>query len=217
MPITNYLIENARQWPDEVALIEVNPEIRDRRGKTWREYELVETNPTKRYRRDMTWKVFNDRANRFAHLLIDAGVERNTKVGILMMNCLEWLPVYMGVLKSGAISVPMNYRYDAAEIKYCLELAEVEVLIFGPEFIGRIEAIVDQIPNVKHLYFVGSDCPSFAESYDQRVGHFTAEEPGIEITDDDFGAIYFSSGTTGFPKAILHKHRSLMRAAITEQ
>ena len=63
MPVTEYLEQNARQWPEEVALVEVNPEIRDRRGKTWREYELVETNPTQRYRREMTWKVFNDRAN----------------------------------------------------------------------------------------------------------------------------------------------------------
>ena len=217
MPITNYLIDNAAKYPDEVALVEVNPEIRKARGKTWREYELVETSPAKRYRRDITWGEFNNRANRFAHMLINAGVERDTKVGILMMNCLEWLPVYMGVLKSGAISVPMNYRYDAAEIKYCLELAEVEVLIFGPEFIGRIESIVDQIPQVRHLFFVGEDCPSFALSYNQRVGHFSTEEPDIVIDDDDLGAIYFSSGTTGFPKAILHKHKSLMRAAITEQ
>ena len=217
MPVTDFLTLNAQTWPDEVALVEVNPEIRERRGKTWREYELVETNPTQRYRREMTWKVFNDRANRFAHLLLDAGVTRDSKVGILMMNCLEWLPVYFGVLKSGAIAVPMNYRYTAEEIKYCLELADVEVLVFGPEFIGRIEEIVDLIPQVKHLYFVGEDCPSFADSYNLRVGHFTAEDPGVKIFDDDLGVIYFSSGTTGFPKAILHKHRSLMRAAITEQ
>ncbi|MGI6217961.1 MAG: AMP-binding protein, partial [Coriobacteriales bacterium] len=217
MPITKFLEENADNYPDEVALVEVNPEIRDRRGTTWREYELVETNPTKRYRREITWKVFDDRANRFAHLLIDAGVKKEQKVAILLMNCLEWLPIYFGVLKAGAIAVPLNYRYTAEEIKYCLDLAEADVLVFGPEFIGRIEEIVDHLPNVKHIYFVGEDCPSFADSYNIRVGHFTAENPEIEITDDDLAAIYFSSGTTGFPKAILHKHRSLMRAAVTEQ
>ena len=88
MPITNYLIENAAKYHDEVALVEVNPEIRKARGKTWREYELVETSPSRRYRRDITWGEFNDRANRFAHMLINAGVERDTKVGSLMMNCL---------------------------------------------------------------------------------------------------------------------------------
>ncbi len=217
MPITHFLEENAEKYPEEIALVEVNPEVRERRGKTWREYELVETNPIERYRRELNWKVFNDRANRFAHLLIDAGVDRNDKVAILLMNCLEWLPIYFGVLKAGAIVVPLNYRYTADEIKYCLDLAEVDSLVFGPEFIGRMEQIVDDIPNVENLYFVGEDCPSFADSYNIRVGHFTAEDPGIEISDEDYGAIYFSSGTTGFPKAILHKHKSLMRAAITEQ
>ena len=217
MPITEYLIMNAAKYPDDVALVEVNPQIREQRGKSWSEYELVETAPSKRYRRDLTWKVFNEHANRFAHLLLDSGVTRDTKVGILMINCLEWLPVYMGALKSGAIAVPMNYRYTAEEIGYCLDLADVEVLIFGPEFIDRIEQILDKIPKVKHLFFVGENCPSFARSYTERIRHFTPEEPAIPIVDDDLGAIYFSSGTTGFPKAILHKHKSLMRAAITEQ
>ena len=217
MPITDFLVRNAKMTPDDVALVEVNPEVREKRGKTWREYDLVEANPAKKYRRQITWRAFNDRSNRFAHLLLDAGVERESKVAILLMNCLEWLPIYMGVLKTGAIAVPLNYRYTSDEIKYCLDLADVDTLIFGPEFVGRIEEIVDQIPDVKRLYFVGQDCPSFAESYNQRVGHFTPEEPAVEVTDDDLGAIYFSSGTTGFPKAILHRHRSLMRAAITEQ
>ncbi len=217
MPITNFLENNASANPDGIALVEINPEIREHRGTTWREYELVETNPTKRYRREISWKVFNDRANRFAHLLMDAGIKKGDKVAILLMNCLEWLPIYMGVLKSGAIAVPLNYRYTADEIKYCLDLAEVDALVFGPEFIGRMEEIADKIPNVAHLYFVGEDCPTFADSYNIRVGHFTAEDPGVEICDDDHGAIYFSSGTTGFPKAILHKHRSLMHAALAEK
>ena len=217
MPITDFLTKNAAFYPDDVALVEVNPRIREGRGTSWLEYDLVETSPAKRYRREMTWRVFNEHANRFSHLLLDAGVTRDSKVAILLMNSLEWLPVYMGTLKSGAIAVPLNYRYAADEIKYCLELAEVDTLVFGEEFIGRIEDIVDDIPQVKHLYYVGERCPGFAESYDARIGHFTPEEPRVRIEDADLGAIYFSSGTTGFPKAILHRHASLMRAAVTEQ
>ena len=68
------------------------------------------------------------------------------------MNCLEWLPIYFGILKAGAIAVPLNYRYTAEEIKYCLELAEADVLVFGPEFIGRVEEISDRIPGVKQTF-----------------------------------------------------------------
>ena len=217
MPVTEYLTRNAWLYRDDVALVEVNPVNREEHESSWLEFDLVETNPSKLYRREITWKQFNERANRFAHMLMDARVRKGDKVAILMMNCLEWLPIYFGVLKTGAIAVPLNYRYAADEIKYCLDLAEVDELIFGEEFIGRMEEIADQLPRVRHMYFTGQSCPDFAIDIEDHLDNFSTEEPRILLTDDDLAAIYFSSGTTGFPKAILHKHKSLMRAAITEQ
>ena len=134
-----------------------------------------------------------------------------------MMNCLEWLPVYFGALKTGALAVPLNYRYTSDEIKYCLELSEADVLVFGPEFIGRVEEICDRVPRVKQWFYVGKDCPSFAESYDKLTTYCTSKTPEITLTPQDNAAIYFSSGTTGFPKAILHNHESLTHACLTEQ
>ena len=63
---------------------------------------------------------------------------------------------------------------------------------------------------------MGGNCPTFAESYHEMVADCSSKAPGIKLTDDDYAAIYFSSGTTGFPKAILHKHRSLSQAAEME-
>lgn len=134
-----------------------------------------------------------------------------------MYNCLEWLPIYFGVLKTGAIAVPFNFRYSSEEILYCAKLAEVDMVVFGPEFIGRIETIADELIQGRLLIFVGDGCPSFAESYREMVADCSSHSPNVEITDEDDGAIYFSSGTTGFPKAILHKHLSLTQAAEMEQ
>ena len=133
------------------------------------------------------------------------------------MNCLEWLPIYFGVLKAGAIAVPFNFRYSAEEIKYCLDLSDAVAMIFGPEFIGRIEAIYDDIPNIKTLFYAGENRPSFAESYDRLTANCCSQAPNVQINDEDDAAIYFSSGTTGFPKAILHTHGSLMSACYTER
>lgn len=216
MPIIEYLRRNAQLYPDDVSLVEINPEIQEKR-RTWREYELVEPTVEEDHRQEMTWKDFDCRASRMANLLLSRGFGKGTKVAILLMNCLEWLPIYFGVLKSGAVAVPMNYRYTADEIKYCLELSDADVLVFGPEFIGRIENICDMIPQVKAVLYVGENCPTFAESYDKIVTYMTSRDPKIEITDDDDAAIYFSSGTTGFPKAILHDHASLMHSAVVEQ
>ena len=216
MPITEFLEKNAAQFPDKIALVELNPEIREKRV-TWKEYELIEPTADVPYRREISWSVFNEKANRFANLLIARGVKKNDKVGILLMNCLEWLPIYFGILKTGALAVPLNFRYTADEIKYCVELAEVDILVFGPEFIGRVEEIVDDISKNRLLFYVGEGCPTFAEHYDRLAANCSSTSPDIKLTDEDNAAIYFSSGTTGFPKAILHNHESLVHSARVEQ
>ncbi|MBR6984481.1 MAG: acyl--CoA ligase [Ruminococcus sp.] len=217
MPITELLARNAELYGNDVALVEVNPEITEIRRVTWKEYELIEPDPMCHYRREITWKVFDEKANRFANLLLERGVKKGDKVGILLMNCLEWLPIYFGILKTGALAVPLNFRYTADEIKYCLDLAEVDILMFGPEFIGRVEEIAEEISRNRLLFYVGEGCPTFAEHYDSHVANCSSEAPDIKLTDEDNAAIYFSSGTTGFPKAILHNHESLVHSAKCEQ
>ncbi len=218
MPVMDYLERNAELYGDEVALVELNPAEPDNRRMSWKEYSLIESNSFAPYRREITWSVFEEKANRCANLLLQRGVRKGDKVAILMYNCLEWLPIYFGILKTGAIAVPFNFRYDAKEILYCAELAEVQIIIFGPEFIGRIEANAERLSKGRLLLYAGDNCPSFAESYHMLVADCPSTKPNVEtITDDDFGAIYFSSGTTGFPKAILHKHQSLTQAAQMEQ
>lgn len=217
MPITDFLERNAKEFGDEVCLVEINPELKEKHALTWKDYSLVEVTPYEEHRREMTWREFDEKANRFANLLLSKGLRRGEKVGILLMNCLEWLPVYFGVLKAGGIAVPLNYRYTADEIKYCLDLADVTVLVFGKEFIGRLESVFGELKKVEGMLFVGEDCPTFAESYELLAAAESAEKPAVSYDDEDYAAIYFSSGTTGFPKAILHRHKALMRAAITEQ
>ncbi|HEY8463599.1 MAG TPA: class I adenylate-forming enzyme family protein [Bacillota bacterium] len=217
MPITDLLARNAALYGDEISLTEINLDLQESHNVIWREYELIENNPAGEYRREMTWRVFDEKANRLANLLLKRGIKKGDKVAILLMNCLEWLPIYFGILKAGAVAVPLNFRYTAEEIKYCLNLSDAIALIFGPEFIGRVETIYDQIPKVKMLFFAGENRPSFAESYDRLTANCSSEAPSVQLSDSDDAAIYFSSGTTGFPKAILHPHRSLMSACITEQ
>ena len=217
MPITDFLERNAEHYGDEVALVELNPGMRETRRITWKDYALIQPTDDRPYRHEITWSVFDEKANRVANMLISRGVERNDKVAILMMNCLEWLPVYFGILKAGAIAVPFNFRYSAEEILYCAELADVDVLFFGPQFIGRIEAVEEKLSRGRLLIYVGENTPTFADNYHELVADCSSRKPDVHITDDDLAAIYFSSGTTGFPKAILHKHRSLTQSAEMEQ
>ncbi|MBO4433511.1 MAG: acyl--CoA ligase [Clostridia bacterium] len=218
MPITKLLEENAKKSPDMVCLVEINPEMKETRKLSYKEYDLIQPTDSPYFRREITWQVFNEKANRFANLLIKRGIKKGDKVGILLMNCIEWLPIYFGILKTGALAVPFNFRFTASEIEYCARLSEVNVLVFGPEFIGRLEDIYESISNKCHMIYVGDgQFPSFAEDYKDMTADMPSSSPAVELTDEDFAAIYFSSGTTGFPKAILHRHKALMHSCKVEQ
>ncbi|MBQ3135815.1 MAG: acyl--CoA ligase [Oscillospiraceae bacterium] len=222
MVITDLLERNSRLRGDRIALVEINPsEERDNammKAVNWQDFNLIQSaNPDAPYRRELTWKDFDRRANRFANLLLSRGIKRGAKVAVLLMNCLEWLPIYFGILKAGCIVVPMNFRYSSDEIKYCLELADAEVLVFGPEFIQRMDAVVDDLPGVHTYFFVGDDAPAYAEDGMRLMGFCSSSAPPVALEEEDHAAIYFSSGTTGFPKAILHNHRALYSSCLTEQ
>jgi len=218
MVITDFLERNARLYGDEIALAEINPSEERDNAVTWRDFSLIEnTRPDLPYRREISWRQFDEQANRFANLLMSRGIKKGKKVAILLMNCLEWLPIYFGVLKTGALAVPMNFRYSADEIEYCLDLADVDVLVFGPEFTERLETVPAALEKLKMKLFVGREIPNFAESYLELVNYCSTKAPPVLLDELDHAAIYFSSGTTGRPKAILHNHRALVSSCITEQ
>ena len=216
MPITDLLERNSKLYGDETALIVINPEVTEPQRVTWKEYELIQPTSPDYYRREITWSVFDEKANRVANLLVKKGIRKGQKVAILLMNCLEWLPIYFGILKAGAIAVPLNFRYTAEEIRYCMKKADCDVLFFGETFIGRVEAIAEDLGKKDLLFYVGNSCPTFAEDYQESAANCSSSAPKVLVEDDDCAAIYFSSGTTGFPKAILLRHSALMQSAKME-
>ncbi len=196
--IGEMLARNARMYPDEVALIERAPAEGGRR-------------------REITWKVFDEKANRFANALMKRGIQKGDKVIHLMMNSIDWLVAYFGIIRTGAWVVPLNFRFTSDDIKYCVDVAEPKAMVFGPEFIERIEAIKDECPTIKYWIFVGEgDRPSWAESFDKVLEEVSDRAPEVEITYEDPCGLYFTSGTTGRPKPILLTHRNMVSACITE-
>ena len=222
MPITDLLEQNCKLYGDDVALVELNPEIKDNRRMTWKEYDLTQPAPVGPYRREITWNIFNEKANRFAHLLLERGVKKGDKVAILLMNCLEWLPIYFGILKTGALAVPLNFRYTAQEIKYCVNLAEVDVLVFGPEFIGRVEEVADEIVQNRLLFYVGDNCPSFAEDYTKLTDltlYFAKDVKVVKLEClspifDKLTGLMLPSAEVGIEEGVLSGIATLKRAAV---
>ena len=76
MAITRYLEDNAKKYPNDVALIEINPDVSNEKRVTWKEYSLVEPRFGSHYRKEITWKEFDDSANQMANLLLSRFVIR---------------------------------------------------------------------------------------------------------------------------------------------
>ena len=218
--LDDLLKRNAELYGGETALVELNPVRDDAKNLTWKEYSLVESGHSVHYRSELTWRQFDEQAGRVANMLIGAGVKRGDKVAILLMNCIDWLPIYFGILRTGALAAPLNFRYTAEEIEHCAELCDASVLFFSYEFLERVESVKDGalMKGIRLYYYVGIDPPAYAKSFEKELPGYPARRPAVAdtIRPEDEGAIYFSSGTTGFPKAILHSHASLFSAAITE-
>ncbi len=198
MFICEILARNARMYGDEVALIERDPE----RGK----------------RRVITWKEFDHMANRIANALISSGIKKGDKVIHLMMNALEWLPIYFGILRTGAWVVPLNFRFSADDIRYCVGIAEGKTIFYGEEFIDRIADIRDSLQSVEEYVFTGrkSMNPNGSKPFEDFLKAGSVDDPKIKIELSDEAALYFTSGTTGAPKPILLTHRNLEFSCIIE-
>jgi acyl-CoA synthetase (AMP-forming)/AMP-acid ligase II len=190
------LARNGRMYPDDVALIERIPGA----GK----------------RTTITWRQFDEQANRFAHVLMAKGIRKGDKVMHLMNNSIDWLVAYFGIVRTGAWVVPLNFRFTSIDIKYCSDVAEPDILVFGEEFTDRIDAIRDQLPSVRHFICDGLEQPSYAESFSHLLAGSSPAPSGVEITFNDPCGLYFTSGTTGQPKPILLTHLNMANAAITE-
>jgi len=192
MLITEILSRNARVYGNDVA--------------------LVEREPARDLRREITWKEFDIQANRVANALIARGIRKGDKVIHLMMNCLEWLPIYFGILRTGAWAVPLNFRFSSDDIRVSAEISEAKAMIFGEEFIERLEPIRSISDKTVSTYiFAGPEekRPDYAESYQEFSASAGTERPEVELDISDSAALYFTSGTTGRPKAVHLTHRNL--------
>ncbi|MCF8608922.1 AMP-binding protein [Gordonia sp. HY285] len=154
-----------------------------------------------------TWREFDDRAARIANALLDSGLKRGSKVAQLLYNCTEFAEVYFATIKIRAAPFSVNYRYVGAEIKYLLDNADAEALVYHASLRDRV---VDLLPNVKSLkiaievddsgHAVGSLVPHGVHAYNEVVSDF---DPAERIVRDGSDVtISYTGGTTGMPKGV---------------
>jgi fatty-acyl-CoA synthase len=169
-----------------------------------------------------TYGELNARANRLANWMRELGVEKGDRVSILAHNSIEYIDLFYGLAKIGAILAPLNWRLVARELVYIVNDCQPKVLLCGPEF---TDVLAEMRPEIEVAHYVGiegadlqtSDVSETSEVYDYDTGvaQVSAAEPVRPPLDpDDTYAILYTSGTTGRPKGAMIPHRQILWNAI---
>ena len=174
---------NARKYPDKVSL---------------------------RYNGNgITFGELKERSEKATGLLQGWGVIKGDKVAIMSQNTPDFVAAFFGIVKAGAVVVPVNHKLMAPEVEYILEHSEAKLLFFDASLEPVISKLNSKIRKVS--------LDSSVEGYEQfeDLLRTPPEMKKVEIHDDDFAEILYTSGTTGKPKGCLHTHRSVIMAGIT--
>ena len=166
----------------------------------------------------LTFGQLNARCNQTANAFLAAGITNGERVGLLLMNCAEFVEAYFALAKIGAVVVPLNWRLVADELEFILKDSGTTRLIFDDDFVDTVadlRARGDKTDIEQWLQVTRGETAYFAQSYTAFRDAAQAVEPPIGGRDDDMLYIMYTSGTTGLPKGVVHTHNTCVWACIT--
>ncbi|MEW1693650.1 amino acid adenylation domain-containing protein [Streptomyces sp. NPDC091265] len=149
--------------------------------------------------REWTYRELNVRANRLAHALTGAGLERQGVVGVVAERSLGWLAAVLAILKAGAVYLPVEPHFPAGRIVSMLSRAHCRLVLAESGSTASLDRAVAALPDVRTLS-VGRVCE---EGGDDR-------DPGIAVSSHDLAYVYFTSGSTGEPKGAMCEHGGML-------
>jgi acyl-CoA synthetase (AMP-forming)/AMP-acid ligase II len=196
MNLSEMLARNARIYPDEIA--------------------LIERVPSKDLRIQVTWKQFDERVTRLANALTSRGVRKGDFVLHWMMNSINWLEAYFGVIRTGAIVAPLNFRFTEKDFKYCADVAQPKAAIFDEQFLDNVLAVAHPSLPTHTCIVNGDNPPPGLDCFEEVIAKSHTATIDVNIGDEEPCGLYFTSGTTGAPKPILLLHKNMECMAITE-
>jgi acyl-CoA synthetase (AMP-forming)/AMP-acid ligase II len=162
--------------------------------------------------RTVTFKEYEERANRVAHLLRDAGLRRGDHISVFMENCPEMLEIEAAAERTGLYYTLVNSHLSSEEVAYIVTDSESRVLFGSVNKRDVVESAAENCPGLERMFMVGLEGAAGRwESYEQSISALPAEP----VPDESMGSpMLYSSGTTGHPKGI---YRELPAGSPDEQ
>ena len=145
-----------------------------------------------------------DRINRLSNGLASLGVEKGDRIGILQVNCNQYIEIYFAAAKIGAIFVPLNFRARAEELSYMIGNAEAKILFVGSRYLDMADTMLPQLPTIKECISIDDD--NIKPYYEDIISSASPDEIFTEIEDEDITILMYTAGTTGRPKGVPLRH-----------
>lgn len=157
-----------------------------------------------------TYQELDERINKFSSSLINLGVKKGDVVSTFLFNTTEFVIALFASAKMGAIFNPINYRLTAKELQYILNDANSTVLVYEKAVSEIIDDVRELGVNVSHYIYTDENLPDYALDFEQLVTRGDNIKPNISVTENDIYIMMYTSGTTGRPKGVIHKHRDMV-------
>ncbi|MBA4538641.1 fatty acid--CoA ligase [Bacillus aquiflavi] len=170
---------------------------------------LVDISSNKRW----TFEEWQNDVHRLANALLAAGITKGDRVSTFLFNTSELAMTYFACAKIGAIINPINFRLKPQEIIHIFKDATPKIVIFEQGLEQQIAAIHEQFPYIS-FWYINEDTPQYAENYDVKISNSITTAPEVDVNEQDLYAIMYTSGTTGQPKGVLHRHRDMVEQSL---
>ena len=160
----------------------------------------------------ISYGEINARSNRIANSLISRGVQPGESVSVMMPNCEEFIPVWFGILKAGAVMSSINTAYKGDFLSWTINLVESKKLFISDEYLDRLDLIKGELPTLEHVVVQesgkreGPDPTLPNEPLEALLAGSDAEPDGIAYSWTDDARIMFTSGTTGRSKGVIKQN-----------
>jgi long-chain acyl-CoA synthetase len=162
-------------------------------------------------RKTYSYRELNRKVNQVAHGLRALGVTQGNRVGIILPNCPEYIFSYFGVLKLGAVNVPINTFLSPDEVEFILQDCDISVIVTDQEYYTKLKSIVSMLPSLEHIIVTDADIAGTLV-FQRFELESTENPPVVPINYEDVAVIHYTSGTTGSPKGALLSHKNLLAA-----
>lgn len=160
-----------------------------------------------------SYKEWDQQINKLANALINFGVKKGDRVSTFLFNTEELATAYFASAKLGAVFNPINFRLAVDELMFILEDAAPKVVLFEKALEGPIATIQHKFPEIS-FWYVDQDLPAYAVNYHEKVKEAPETRPEVKVSEEDLYAIMYTSGTTGRPKGVMHRHRDMVEQSL---